>query len=70
MADNTFYITQRLMFGSMKKENEKNQEEMRRGRARKKGRKCSGAKVFAILFEVPIQQGKLNFSAVPDSVSS
>lgn len=31
-------------------------------------RKRSGAKVFAILFEVPIQQGKLNFSAAPDSV--
>lgn len=42
-----------------------------RGRERGKreeGRKCSSAKVFAILFEVPIQQGKLNFSAVPDSV--
>lgn len=35
MADNTFYITQWLMFGSMKKENEKKQEETRRGRARK-----------------------------------
>jgi len=31
-----------------------------RGRKRE-GRKCSSAKVFAILFEVPIQQGKLNF---------
>lgn len=31
-------------------------------------RKRSGAKVFAILFEVPIQQGKLNFSPAPDSV--
>lgn len=35
---------------------------MERVRGKKRvGRKCSGAKVFAILFEVPIQQGKLNF---------
>lgn len=39
------------------------------GRASGRGeRKRSGAKVFAILFEVPIQQGKLNFSPAPDSV--
>lgn len=39
------------------------------GRASGRGeRKRSGAKVFAILFEVLIQQGKLNFSAAPDSV--
>lgn len=58
MADNTFYITQPLVFGNIKL------KAVGRGRERageREGRKCSGAKVFAILFEVPIQQGKLNF---------
>lgn len=50
---------------------ERKQEETERAGERASGRgerKRSGAKVFAILFEVPIQQGKLNFSAAPDSV--
>lgn len=63
MADNTFYIRAACVWKYKMKRSRK-----RWGEREGEGRKCSGAKVFAILFEVPIQQGKLNFSVVPDSV--
>lgn len=56
MADNTFlhHAAACVWKYKMKRSRKRQRERLRK-------RERSGAKVFAILFEVPIQQGKLNF---------